>query len=328
MADLLMLEDEDKEIYLSSITKAVMALKDQCQNGLGYKKVAEYCTRIVNLFELLDYKRLKERKTGIKEYKDIGIDPSASGFPNTEWLRSLYVRRTTTGLHLNKLPSIDSLVERASTNILNNNFPEEEQELLTKVLFYHRLREANIPEMEEYKFNRGNDGKTWFSYSGMDLTKSLFVIMDVEFNYYANKKVFSEKEEPGFLNYFRNMCFSFNARRAFLSLNGTNELMPVSVTKYVIGPFYFPKTENTKKLVELFDSVDEPEKWLLRFRKEYAECQKEVSISDGVIFKSDIPKAICSDQKNDDYALCPYPLQRALDDAFRGANDDIQVIGV
>ncbi|MBI4447730.1 hypothetical protein HY643_02015 [Candidatus Woesearchaeota archaeon] len=320
---------EEKERYLTSLEYAVEKLGEKATE-MGYTKVAEYCPQIKNLLKFFHYQRTPTQKFGINEFEGIIIDPSLSGFPNSESIRKLFGHKELAQEYLNRMPIEEEILKEAQKKFFKGQMPTQQQEQITQVNFYKQLTSTQLPERRETFFlpkgslltegETKNQGYEILS-MGLDTTKNLYLL-------YTAQIIKEEESLPAekLAQFFDGSCFSWNPREVFLRLNSLEGIRPKTVERFVIGPFYFQRTENSKPLQQAFEKGENP--WLLRFRKEHVESKKTVTLAEGTIFKKQVKKELCSEETREQYALCPPSLERALQELFVQEDEEYKIITV
>jgi len=340
--DLLMIEGNEKKNYIDMLVKAVGALKAKCIE-LGYTDIADYCSTISKTLGFFRYERSAEEKFGVPEFASIGIDPTNSGFPNSEWLRKLFVQQQLSSEYIARLPKLEQILDSARAELLAGNMPVEEQEELCKLFYYENLSKTQLAERRKWYLKTGeeakaefykkeenmdlqrykNDFETGSAYAliatGFDITKNLYSYFNITF-FHESKKQMDKETAEQLANYFFEQCFPWNARMAFLSFGALSGIRPKHLDKFVIGPFYYNGTRNTSHLEAVFERFEQP--WLLRFRKESCRSKKSVQLT------KQESKELCSDETREEYVLCPHALKRALDELFANESNEFKVMGV
>ncbi len=312
-----------KDVYLANLTSALNGLEDKLRKEIDRDDVSEFCKGIRETLSFFSYQRGKE-KFGIPEYASLEINPRLSGFPTSEQMRELWARQQLTAEYVGRLPKREDIVKQASDALIHGSVPAEQIENLVKLNFYEELKGAELTFKPEVDIPQQGDSSDSYTIRarGDNIFNDIFFYLTMVAEA-PPEGCDINNEDDLTRRLITNDFMRWNSRGAFLSMDSNTPLIPVSVERWVIGPYYCSETVNVPALNELFGKCDNP--FLLRFRREFTGCDKIVEIERG---GEKAKRAIASDETVDEYALCPYALEREFQKFFEGEGRPFTIYGV
>ncbi len=349
--DICSLGSTDAQTYLALLTTAVDHAKNKLSE-LGKEEAALFVADVGSSLGWFRYARTPEDKFGIPDYNCLRIDPSWSGFPcNGQWT-DLRQRQKDAAAFLAELPSREEIAAQVEESLWRGEVNQATIEQLVQRDFYSRIQEATlvphakctVSEAAIEQITDGLDRKFYdtpdeavqalfddlknlaasgryalhdVKFTGLDVTNCVFITYNMRIARHEKSK--APIDDEGLGKYLRENCAVCDSVGAFVQLATTDGLLPISIEKWLLGPFYCNYTEKPESLIPIFEGKENP--YLLRFHQELAQVEDVADHFNPAV-------ALGRRKTRQEYAICPYSIEREFQESFKVEDVPFTIYGV